>query len=156
MTTTDPAVCITVCPLNERQFSPDMVHYCYRVRTDEGVFYFDGDDLPHRSDGPAREYTNGEREWFEHGLRHREDGPAVTWPAPKGTSKRKAAEFGYAAWYRRGQRHREDGPAQVYPNGDQRWYFEDRLHREDGPAVEEQGFRREWYAHGVLVTPSVG
>jgi hypothetical protein len=31
----------------------------------------------HREDGPAIEYTNGNKEWFFNGLRHREDGPAV-------------------------------------------------------------------------------
>ncbi len=31
----------------------------------------------HREDGPAEEYTNGDRWWWVDGKRHREDGPAV-------------------------------------------------------------------------------
>jgi hypothetical protein len=127
-----------------------MEHYCYSVRTEEGTFYYDGDDLLHRTDGPAREFSNGECEWFVHGKRHREDGPAVTWPIPRPNKEQEPAVCGYEAWYVNGVRHRADGPAQVYPNGDRVWYFQGELHREDGPAVEESD-RRAWYTHGVLV-----
>jgi len=30
----------------------------------------------HKLDGPAREWFDGEREWWRNGMRHREDGPA--------------------------------------------------------------------------------
>jgi len=33
----------------------------------------------HREDGPAIEWSNGDKEWFKNGKRHREDGPAVEW-----------------------------------------------------------------------------
>jgi hypothetical protein len=33
----------------------------------------------HREDGPAIEYSNGDKFWYINGLRHREDGPAVEW-----------------------------------------------------------------------------
>lgn len=32
----------------------------------------------HRDDGPAVEYSNGDRTWFQNGSVHREDGPAIT------------------------------------------------------------------------------
>ena len=31
----------------------------------------------HRLDGPAIEYTDGRKEWWENGKLHREDGPAI-------------------------------------------------------------------------------
>jgi hypothetical protein len=31
----------------------------------------------HREDGPAVEWTNGDKHWWVDGLRHREDGPAI-------------------------------------------------------------------------------
>ena len=31
----------------------------------------------HREDGPAVEYTNGDKEWWLNDKRHREDGPAI-------------------------------------------------------------------------------
>ena len=32
---------------------------------------------PHREDGPAFEWADGDKQWFLHGKRHREDGPAI-------------------------------------------------------------------------------
>src|SRR6056300_1245101 len=32
--------------------------------------------IRHREDGPAVEYTDGDKEWFINGALHREDGPA--------------------------------------------------------------------------------
>ena len=31
----------------------------------------------HRTDGPAIEFSNGSKFWYQNGKRHREDGPAV-------------------------------------------------------------------------------
>ena len=33
----------------------------------------------HRDDGPAVEFANGHKEWYQNGQRHRTDGPAVEW-----------------------------------------------------------------------------
>ncbi len=43
----------------------------------EGIFYFDKETIMlHREDGPAAEYSNGDKAWYIHGKRHRVDGPA--------------------------------------------------------------------------------
>jgi hypothetical protein len=42
----------------------------------DGVFYYK-DGKYHREDGPAREWTDGTKEWFLNDQLHREDGPAV-------------------------------------------------------------------------------
>lgn len=35
------------------------------------------EDIPHREDGPAFEYPNGDKVWWFHGKIHRLDGPAI-------------------------------------------------------------------------------
>jgi hypothetical protein len=37
----------------------------------------------HRTDGPAVEYKNGTKEWFNNGKLHREDGPAIDYNSIK-------------------------------------------------------------------------
>jgi len=48
-----------------------------KVRSNGDKFWYDRKGNLHRSDGPAVEFTNGDKEWWIHGKRHREDGPAV-------------------------------------------------------------------------------
>jgi len=43
------------------------------------VEYRDSKGLLHNSSGPALIMPNGDKYWFKHGKRHREDGPAVEW-----------------------------------------------------------------------------
>lgn len=38
--------------------------------------WYDEDGNPHREDGPAVEYHDGDQFWYIHGKLHREDGPA--------------------------------------------------------------------------------
>ena len=33
----------------------------------------------HREDGPAVEYSSGDKTWWVNGIRHREDVPAIEW-----------------------------------------------------------------------------
>lgn len=56
--------------------------------------------------------------WYEKGLIHREDGPAV-----------EHFDRWFKKWYRHGILHREDGPAVECLNGNSEWYFDGRLHR---------------------------
>ena len=66
------------------------------VDRDGTVRYFDGDGKLHREDGPAIEYSNGDRAWYLGGKLHREDGPAVELPD------------GIRFWYLDGKRLSED------------------------------------------------
>jgi len=116
--------------------NPELYAFCERV--EDALLYYDERRRLHRTDGPAAEYLNGDREWFIHGYKHRDGAPAVTW------------ESGYEAWYVRGVRHRADGPAQTYPNGDRKWYVHGVLHRTDGPAVENANGLCEWWLNGHL------
>lgn len=46
----------------------------------------DPEGRPHREEGPALEFPDGEKYWFRHGVAHREDGPA--WEGPDGTARK--------------------------------------------------------------------
>lgn len=53
-----------------------MITYTVKVDEDKNKYwYLNG--KPHREDGPAVEYANGDKSWWLNGKRHREDGPAV-------------------------------------------------------------------------------
>ena len=49
--------------------------------------YYNNADELHRTDGPAVEYSNGVKEWWQNGHLHRTDGPAVEYA------------FGTKFWY---------------------------------------------------------
>ena len=68
-------------------------------------------DLLHRVDGPAAEWSNGDKFWYINGKLHREDGPAVEW------------SNGNKHWYINGKHHREDGPAVEFANGSKSWFL---------------------------------
>ena len=75
--------------------------------------YYNAEGQRHREDGPAVEYSNGDKEWFLNGKLHREDGPAKEFKANK-------------YWYINDERHREDGPAIEYAYGDKSWYLNNK------------------------------
>jgi hypothetical protein len=39
-------------------------------------FWYDTDGVRHRTDGPAIEWLDGDKFWYQHGECHRDDGPA--------------------------------------------------------------------------------
>lgn len=54
----------------------------YLIITTEGhkMYYKDADcSILHREDGPAIEFTQGHKSWYQDNLRHRVDGPAIEW-----------------------------------------------------------------------------
>ena len=81
----------------------------YRVEVDEDGtrWYYNSDNQFHRDDGPAIEYADGSKHWYQNGQLHRTDGPAVEYAD------------GTKFWYQNGILHRTDGPAVEYANGAQ-------------------------------------
>ena len=65
---------------------------------------------PHRLDGPAIEWSSGDKVWLQNGNLHRVDGPAIEW------------NNGNKEWWFNGKQHRVDGPALELSNGDKHWY----------------------------------
>ena len=84
----------------------------YKVKVYKNITEWFYNGFLHREDGPAVEYSDGEKEWYINGKRHREDGPAREW------------SNGDKMWYKNGKRHREDGPA-VDTDGFKAWYLND-------------------------------
>jgi len=97
---------------------------------------WDNSKILHRTDGPAAEWTNGDKDWYVDGKRHRIDGPAVEWTN------------GDKDWYVDDKRHRVGGPAVEWADGTKWWYVDSRLHRIDGPAVEYASGDKYWYVDG--------
>ena len=73
--------------------------------------YFNNANQLHRTDGPAIEYADGTKCWYQNDQRHRTDGPAIVWIG------------GRKEWYQNGKRHRIDGPAIIFEDGTKRWYI---------------------------------
>jgi len=69
----------------------------------------------HRTDGPAVEWANGDREWCVNDKLHRIDGPAFE------------SANGGRAWWVNGHLHRTDGPAVEYANGVLEWWENGKL-----------------------------
>jgi len=65
----------------------------------------------HRLDGPAREWADGRKEWYQNGQIHRLDGPAREW------------SDGTKQWWQNGQIHRLDGPAVERVDGYKAWWI---------------------------------
>ena len=95
------------------------------------VRYHNSNNLLNREDGPAIEYSNGDRVWFLGGKLHREDGPAVELVS------------GSREWYLGGKLHREDGPAVERPDGIRFWYLDGkRLSEDEFEALQQPQDRR--------------
>jgi len=92
----------------------------YKVKVDdEGTKrWYNEKDKFHRLDGPAIEYSDGDKMWCQNGKYHRLDGPALD------------HIDGYKAWWVNGKLHRLDGPAIEYASGAKEWYIEDVYHTE--------------------------
>ena len=88
------------------------------VLTAHAKYWLINDEL-HRTDGPAIEYINGDKEWYINGLRHREDGPAIEYSS------------GFKEWWINGKKHREDGPAVELFNDYKWWYLNNVLYSEE-------------------------
>lgn len=74
-------------------------------------FWYNSEQQHHRIYGPASEFADGSRKWFQNGKLHREDGPAVEY-----TDGRKI-------WFQNGKLHRENGPAVELPSGRKEYWI---------------------------------
>lgn len=97
--------------------------------------------------GGSREMTvspTGDVEYYEDGVLHRDDGPAVV------------RVDGKVVYYYRGckQRDEEYGPTSFHPKGTMKYYFMGDLHRDEGPAVIRADGTVEYWKRGIRVTES--
>jgi hypothetical protein len=98
------------------------------------------------------------QEWWHHGQRHRENGPAII-------------SRGFSGWWYRGKNHRLGGPAMLHVHAtnatkykdhsgniqesiveikSELWKVDGKFHRADGPAMELYDGTKKWYQHGQL------
>ena len=65
----------------------------YRIEVDKwgARCYYNTNGQLHRENGPAIEYVDGHKEWWQNGQLHRTDGPAIDWAR------------GRKAWYINGE-----------------------------------------------------
>ena len=73
----------------------------YRIETDASGTrrYYNSAGQLHRLEGPAVEWADGDKLWYQNGQLHRTDGPAVE------------RADGTKAWYQNDRLHHIDGPA---------------------------------------------
>jgi hypothetical protein len=96
---------LIICPaIDPAQITKKMIinHFSFerkemsrRIVTLHGTEWRNDKGELHRENGPAVEWINGYKAWYQNGERHREDGPAIEWVD------------GSRAWYRNGERHKE-------------------------------------------------
>lgn len=84
----------------------------------------------HRTDGPAVEYPDGSKQWFENGKFLREEGNYT---------------HVVKDWYKEGNRFREEA------DGSKRLYKDGVLHNTEGPAVVYTNGAKEWWIGGERV-----
>lgn len=129
------------------------------IFTETEIYFFDKDNVPHNETGPAYLHADGTEQWFQGGIRHRVDGPAVRkndgvfifW---------KKDEWYYddivlpanirQEWWVNGKLHCVDGPAIVTAQGTYQWIRDGKLHRETGPAVKREDGTVEWFLDNQL------
>ena len=73
----------------------------------------------HRLDGPAIEYSDGSKFWYQNDQLHRLDGPAVE------------PSEGFREWRQNGLLHRVDGPAVIGEDGTEEYWLNDVQHTEE-------------------------
>ena len=88
----------------------------YIFEKEKTIYYYKDQEMTirHREDGPAIEFANGNKYWYQNDKLHRLDGPAI-----------ECAE-GDKAWYQNGLRHRLDGPAVEFANGIKQYWYQDK------------------------------
>lgn len=89
----------------------DALKYHIKVTKYGTRCYYNNAGELHRDDGPAVEWYDGTKNWYQNGQLHRTDGPAIE--RSNGTKE----------WFQNGQRHRIDGVAIDYANGCKRWFI---------------------------------
>ncbi len=115
----------------------------------------------HREDGPAIEWSSGNKSWWVNGKRHREDGPAVEYSDGERSwyinnercgnkedydKKIKEIKHKKAEWY--GNEHNLPDWSYIDSRGSVCYIKNGEWNREGGPAVERDDGSKWWYRNG--------
>ena len=107
---------------------------------------WDYENYFHKDDGYCKKINNGDKEWRQYGVLHRENGPAFDYDI----IDNKIIPGRRKEWYLNGKLHRLDGPAVEYYNGIKEWWIYNKRHRTDGPAIEYSDGSYAYYQHNLL------
>ena len=90
-----------------------MNEYIKTYKDGTKLYYKDKEKtMLHREDGPAVEYADGSKGWYQNGKLHRIDGPALEW------------FDGDRLWYQNDKLHRMDGPAITTRGESKEWWVD--------------------------------
>lgn len=81
---------------------------------------------------------DGVQRWYENGVLHRLDGPAIINP------------YGVEIYYQNGVLHRLGGPAYTDRDGYREYWENDQYHRLDGPAIIFPNGEQRYYVNGEI------
>lgn len=110
----------------------------------------------HRIGGPAVIFNDGSHVWYQEGVLHNDDGPAVCSYTPKNDDEsgllrwRMPHPMATFMWYMHGQCHRIDGPGYVIA------YILDEYDNHDGKwkhLIMSANFMEEWWFNDKKVEP---
>ena len=118
-----PHQLLPVCNMQDMQEVFDVLKYRIEVDEDGIRRYYNTAGQFHRTDGPAVEYADGGKLWYQNDQLHRTDGPAV--------ERADGTKF----WFHNGLRHRTAGPAIEWPRGHKEWWH-------NGEPLTEDEFKR--------------
>lgn len=107
--------CLPGCKMLCEQAVFDVLKYRVEVDEDGSRRYYNSAELLHRDDGPAIEFPDDTKQWYQGGRLHRTDGPAIEYAD------------GCKIWYQNGLLHRTDGPAVEWADGNEFWYINGRM-----------------------------
>lgn len=91
------------------------------IDADGNKYWVNSQKQLHRIDGPACEFTTGNKFWYIENILHRSDGPAREFVS------------GVKEWWVDGRLHRLDNPAIEWDDGSKWWYV-------DGKEVTESEY----------------
>ncbi|RTK95480.1 MAG: hypothetical protein EKK64_06565 [Neisseriaceae bacterium] len=148
------------------------MHYClrtYNIHRQKGCYeiWINSNNRNHRKKGPAVVYSNGDKEYWIQGRRHRDsDLPAVNshrgfeyWnngvkykiiEQPNGTKEYWSYLISTNSSPNSLKLHMENKPAIIYPNGDVEYWQWGKRHRNNGPAVI-YGNKQYWFYYGEFI-----
>jgi hypothetical protein len=137
----DKSVCSCITIVKEitlDEICKSSTAFIKRLNGDEE--WYENGVLHRDNDLPAIVYSSGSKGWLKNGLKHREhDRPALV-------------TCGGREWWVDGQRHRDgDNPAIINENGEREWWVKGVRHRdEDLPSIIRPGVAKIWFKHGFV------
>jgi hypothetical protein len=122
-----------------QEYNRTMITYKVEVDNRGTKRWYNEEDQLHRLDGPAVEWSDGDKWWYQKGKLHRLDGPAVEY------------SDGHKEWFQNDKLHRLDGPAIEWADGGKAWFIEGEQYNEEKFNAKIQSINRPCTGKKVVV-----